>query len=111
MLDRLTLRLLLAQGLDVITVLAFYLLIGAGTHEERNPLILALMALGGLHAVALFKMGVALIVSWRYHHPTRVLSPTFIRVRTIAISVATASGIAGAGFNLGSIIHSLGGSL
>jgi hypothetical protein len=63
------------------------------------------------HAVAMFKMGVALIVSWGYHHPTRVLSPTFIRVRTIAISVATASGIAGAGFNLGSIIHSLGGSL
>ena len=46
-LDRLTLRLFLAQGADVATFLCFYLLVGPAVHAERNPLILGLMALGG----------------------------------------------------------------
>ena len=46
-LDRLTLRLFLAQGADVATFLGFYLLVGPSVHAARNPLILGLMALGG----------------------------------------------------------------
>src|SRR6476620_12215412 len=103
-LDRLTLRLFLAQGADVVTFLCFYLLVGPSVHAERNPLILGLMALGGLAAVGIFKMAVTLIVIYRYGRTTHVMHRWFVPVRTIAISAATASGIVGAGFNLGAII-------
>lgn len=103
-LDRLTLRLFLAQGADVATFLGFYLLVGPSVHAERNPLILALMALGGLAAVGVFKMVVTLIVIYRYRRTTPVTHGWFVPVRTIAISAATASGIVGAGFNLSAII-------
>ena len=103
-LDRLTLRLFLAQGADVATFLGFYLLVGPSVHAERNPLILGLMALGGLAAVGIFKMAVTFIVIYRYGRTTHVTHRWFVPVRTIAISAATASGIVGAGFNLGAII-------
>jgi hypothetical protein len=103
-LDRLTLRLFLAQGADVATFLCFYLLVGPSVHAERNPLILGLMALGGLAAVGVFKMAVTLIVIYRYGHAAPVKHQWFVPLRTIAISAATASGIVGAGFNLSAII-------
>ena len=103
-LDRLTLRLFLAQGADVATFLCFYLLVGPSVHAERNPLILGLMALGGLAAVGVFKMAVTLVVIYRYGRGTPVRHAWFLPVRTIAISAATASGIVGAGFNLSAII-------
>ena len=104
-LDRLTLRLFLAQGADVATFLGFYLLVGPSVHAEKNPLILALMALGGLAAVGVFKMLVTLIVIYRYRRATTTIHHRwFVPVRTVAISAATASGIVGAGFNLGAII-------
>ncbi len=103
-LDRLTLRLFLAQGADVATFLCFYLLVGPSVHAERNPLILALMALGGLAAVGLFKLVITLIVIYRYHRASPFHHRWFLPLRTIAISAATASGIVGAGFNLGAII-------
>jgi hypothetical protein len=104
-LDRLTLRLFLAQSADVATFLGFYLLVGPSVHAERNPLILGLMALGGLAAVGLFKMLITLIVIYRYRRTTATIRHRwFVPMRTIAISAATASGIVGAGFNLGAII-------
>jgi len=104
-LDRLTLRLLLAQGADVATFLCFYLLVGPSVHAERNPLILALMALGGLAAVGIFKMAITLVVIYRYRRVTDTIRHRwFLPLRTIAISAATASGIVGAGFNLSAII-------
>ena len=104
-LDRLTLRLFLAQGADVATFLCFYLLVGPAVHAERNPLILGLMALGGLAAVGVFKMLITLIVIYRYRRTTATIRHGwFVPVRTIAISAATASGIVGAGFNVGAII-------
>ena len=71
--DRLTLRLFLAQGADVATFLCFYLLVGPSVHAERNPLILALMALGGLAAVGVFKMAVTLVVIYRYRRATETI--------------------------------------
>ena len=104
-LDRLTLRLFLAQGADVVTFLCFYLLVGPSVHAERNPVILALMALGGLAAVGVFKMAITLIVIYRYRRATVTIHHRwFLPMRTIAISAATASGIVGAGFNLSAII-------
>lgn len=107
-LDRIELRLLLAQAADVATFLAFYLLIGPSTHEERNPLILVMMATGGLAMVGLVKMGVTLIVIYRRRKPFAPKHRWYIPLQTIAMSAATASGIAGAGFNLGSLIHAAG---
>ena len=93
------------QGADVATFLCFYLLVGPSVHAERNPLILGLMALGGLAAVGVFKMAVTLIVIYRYGQRRRSIRTSwFVPVRTIAISAATASGIVGAGFNLSAII-------
>jgi hypothetical protein len=105
LLDRLTLRLFLAQGADVATFLCFYLLVGPSVHAERNPVILALMALGGLAAVGIFKMAITLVVIYRYRRATDTIRHRwFVPMRTIAISAATASGIVGAGFNLSAII-------
>ncbi len=105
-LDRLTLRLLLGQAADAITFGWFYVFVGASVQAERNPIIIGLMALGGLAAVGVFKMGITLVVIYRYGrasvHPIR--HRWFVPLRTIAISAATASGIVGAGFNLGAIV-------
>jgi len=105
-LDRLTLRLLLGQAADAITFVWFYVFVGSSVHAERNPVILGLMALGGLAAVGVFKMGVTLLVIYRYHRAgaNPVRHRWFVPLRTIAISAATASGIVGAGFNLGAIV-------
>lgn len=108
MLDRLTLRLLLAQSADVLTFLAFYLIVGPSIHEERNPLILALMALGGIHLVGIVKLGITLIVIRRYNRPVVITRSWYLPLRTAAISAATASGIVGAAFNLASLINAGG---
>ncbi len=106
MIGRLELRLLLAQGADVATFLAFYLAIGPSIHEERNPLILLLMAMGGLAAVAAFKLGVTLLVVWRSRRAVEIRRRWYGPLRTVLTSAATASGVAGAGFNLAAILHS-----
>lgn len=107
-LDKIELRLLLAQGADVLTFLAFYLLIGPSIHEERNPLILILMAMGGLAMVGIVKMAITFIVIYRRHRPFLVKHKWYVPLQVVAMSAATASGIAGAGFNLAAIINSIG---
>ena len=107
-LDRIELRLLLAQLADVATFLAFYLLIGAGTHEERNPLILLLMAMGGLAAVGIVKMLITLVVIYRRHRRPVITKRWYVPAQTVAMSAATASGIVGASFNLASMLHAWG---
>jgi len=98
---RLARRLVFAQAIDVTTFAAFYLLIPVSVHSERNPLIAAMFALGGFALVGIVKMGFVSIVAYRAagFAPSRAL--------IIAISMATASGIAGAGFNLASLIDSM----
>jgi hypothetical protein len=99
-------RLAFAQSLDAVTFLVFYLFIGAGTYSEQNPIILAMMAVGGVWLVAAAKMGTALMVALRYdrvHPRARWWRPTTV----IFLSVAAASGIVGAGFNVASILASV----
>ena len=102
-LDRLTLRLFLGQAADAITFVWFYVFVGASVHAERNPLILGLMALGGLAAVGLFKMGVTLIVIYRYRRAGArpIRHRWFVPLRTITISAATASGSSAPGSTSG----------
>jgi hypothetical protein len=104
--DRLAFRLLLAQVADVATFLAFYAWVGPSVHQERNPILIVLMAMGGLAAVAAFKLGITALVIVRGRRAGAIRRRWYVPLRTIAISAATASGIVGAGFNLASIVSS-----
>jgi hypothetical protein len=108
--SRVSRRLVFAQGLDALTFIAFYALVHVSVHAERNPLIVALMALGGVQAVGLFKVGIAMLVARRHdRRPAIALSRRYVAIRTVLISAGTASGIVGAAFNLASIANSLWG--
>src|SRR5262245_58372429 len=96
-------RLLLAQGADALTFLAYYTLIGSSIHQERNPILILFMAIGGVAAVVIVKITVTALVIYHRHR---------IKIRrrwlqTVGLSVATASGIVGAGFNFAAIVHTL----
>lgn len=107
MIDRLSLRLLLAQGADVATFLVFYVAIGPGIHQECNPILVALMAIGGIAAVAIFKLGITVMVVARRRRAAAVQRLWFRRLQVIAISAATASGVVGSGFNIAAIVSSI----
>lgn len=118
---RLAVRLLLAQGADVTTFLAFYIFIGAGVHEEKGGAAVVIMSILGIWGVAAVKLGDAAWIAWRFVHPPKLSRYARVRrfnelirvhrwwqtVGVILISAGAASGIAGAGFNLASIIHTL----
>jgi hypothetical protein len=98
--NRLAKRLVFAQALDVATFCLFFIMVSHSIHTERNPLINAMFALGGWALVGIVKLGYVCIVA---HRSTRFQPSTRL---IIVISIATASGIAGAGFNLASLISS-----
>lgn len=100
---RLARRLVFAQSIDALTFAAFMVIVGPGSvHVERNPLIALIYGLGGFAAVGLVKIAVAAWVGFRSTRPLR--HPQLV---TVLLSVATASGIAGAGMNLASLVDSL----
>ena len=98
---RLAHRLMFAQAIDVATFCAFFLLVHTSVHVERNPLIAVPMAFGGFAFAGFLKMAYVTVVA---HRATRFPES---RKLVVAISVATASGIVGAGFNLASLWDSL----
>lgn len=103
--SRPVLRLLIAQAADALTFALFMLTVsGASQHAERNPLVAGVMALGGVQAVVIVKVGVAAVVGWRADHSPAV-SSHYRNCRTVALSVAAASGIVGAGFNLAAVVR------
>ncbi len=96
-------RLVFAQIMDAATFAAFFILVPISVHVERNPVIGTLYAMGGFALVACVKVLVTLIVGYRtIHQPLK-----HPRLVTILMSAATASGITGAAFNIGSLIKSL----
>jgi hypothetical protein len=105
-------RLVFAQAMDALTFVAFYVVVGPSVHAERNPLILGLMALGGIQLVALVKIGLAALVAGRMQRPAR---PSRYRLARVAypglslllVSLAVAGGIVGAGFNTAALVDSL----
>ena len=104
-------RLVFAQGMDALTFVAFYLLVGPAVHAERNPVVLVLMALGGIQLVALVKVGLAALIARRMQRPSRPSPHRLVRVaypaaRTVLVSLAVASGIVGAGFNTAALVES-----
>ena len=98
-------RLILAEAADALTLAYFYLVTGPGVHAERNPLVLGLMALGGVQLVVLAKIGVAAWIGYHHDHNHKPLASWYVRLRTVAMSVATASAVVGAGFNVAAIIR------
>lgn len=110
-------RLIFAQTMDALTFAFFFLFVyNGGPITEKNPIIATLLALGGVQLVMLVKIGVASYIGWRSEHPPTayrwwskpITSKKYIWVETVMLSVATASGIVGAGFNLGAILYEKG---
>jgi hypothetical protein len=105
-------RLIFAQAMDALTFVAFYVVVGPSLHAERNPLILGLMALGGIQLVALVKVGLAALVARRMRLPARPSRFRLVRVAypalsLLLVSLAVASGVVGAGFNTAALVDSL----
>jgi hypothetical protein len=105
-------RLLFAQGMDALTFAAFYLVVGPTIDAERNPVVLVLMALGGIQLVALVKIGLAALIARRIQRPARPSRYRAVRAAypiasLVLVSLAVASGIVGAGFNTAAILESL----
>ena len=98
-------RLVIAQSLDWLTFSAFVVLVPVSVHAERNPLIAGAYALGGVAAVGLLKVGLALVAARR--RPSRPVAGWYMPLRTVLLSCAAASGIVGAGFNSASLIDAL----
>jgi hypothetical protein len=94
-------RLVAAQTADALTFAAFYLFIGAGMMSEQNPLVLAIMAVGGIAGVVAVKVGLAATVVWLYERNRRR------RLLLALMTVATLSGVIGAGTNIASILVSI----
>ena len=100
-------RLVFAQVVDVASYAFFMVAIGVSIHAERNPIILALSAVGGIYAVLFAKIGVPVLVTIRNRN--KVLKPRLHNFVVIIMATATASGIVGAGFNIASIINTMTG--
>lgn len=94
-------RLLVAQTADAVTFAWFYLLIGAGLVSEQNPIVLAIMGLGGIAGVIAVKVGLAATAAFLYERNRRR------RILLALMTVATVSGVIGAGTNLASILVSI----
>lgn len=109
--------LVLAQGADALTFALFYALGGPAltSQAERNPLVLAMLALGGYQLVALVKIGLAAWVGRRRRvpRPSRFAAVRLLHERhpqlqpralRFAMGAATLSGAVGAGFNLAALV-------
>ncbi len=95
--------LVLAEALDAATMAAFYWIVGPSEQlAERNPLVLAIMAVGGVQLVGLAKVGLAVVAERRWPRITHTLA-----LRS-ALVLAVLSGIVGAGANIASLLWSLG---
>jgi hypothetical protein len=90
--------LVLAQALDAASLAVFYGLVHPTALAEQNPLVLALMAAGGIQLVILAKVGAALFAAWRSRHLAAV------RVARFVMAAAVVSGSIGAGFNVAAIV-------
>ena len=95
--------LLLAQGLDAASLAVFYGIAHPAALGEQNPLVLALMAAGGVQLVILVKVGASLLAAWRSRHMAG------LRIARLAMAAAVVSGSIGAGFNLAAIVVARGG--
>ena len=106
---RLRIRVWIAQGMDLCTFAAFFVLVGGSVHAERNPIIAAAYAFAGLAGVGLLKLGLVTaamrhrppaerIPGWRGAISRPITHRSYWPAYTILLSIAAASGIV-AGIN------------
>jgi len=102
-------RLTVALVADGASFAAFALLVGFdGRHIERNPLIAATWALGGVAAVVALKLGVALVYEYRAaRFPTLDVGRAWLAGFALASSLALAGTVVGAGMNVASLVDAL----
>lgn len=102
-------RLTVALIADGVTFAAFALLVGMdGSHVERNPLIAATYAAGGIAAVLALKLGVALAYEYRASRfPTVSVGRPWLAGFALVSSLALAGTMVGAGFNVASLVDVL----
>ena len=87
----------MAQAIDAASLAVFYALAHPVGLGEQNPIILALLTLGGIQLVIIAKVGAALVTAWRSHRMGR------LRIARLAMAAAVLSGAIGAGFNVAAI--------
>lgn len=112
-------RVWIAQIADVLTFAGFMILVGnASVHVERNPVIAVTYAFAGLAGIGLLKMGLVSVAlrhcppavrpdGWRGAVSRPITHAWYWPLYTVILSAAAASGVAGAGFNVASLLDSL----
>lgn len=102
--------LVLGQTLDALTFTIFYRVAPPFTPvAERNPVILAAMAVGGVAAVMVLKLGITWITYFAGTRPRPPLSRRVAVLRHVMLTIAATSGFVGAAFNTEAIRRVLGG--
>ena len=106
-------RLVAAQVADGLTFAAYWWLFPARvSYAEQNPLVLGMFALGGVGLVIAVKVGIGAFMAVLYERVRK--RPRISRRNhwnmaaiTVLMSIGAAVGIAGAGFNLASILFNI----
>ena len=101
-------RLTVALLADALSFAAFALLVGmAGLHTERNPVVGAVFASGGVMGVVALKLAAAWLYEWRSRTTAaRPVSRPYAAGFALLSSLAIAGTITGAGFNVASLLSS-----
>ena len=99
-------RTVFALAADAATFAVFALAVGmGGAHVERNPLVAAAYGFAGVGGVVALKAAAALLLEWRARRfPDRPVRRSWLVPYALASSLAIASTIVGAGFNVASTL-------
>lgn len=101
-------RLTVALAADAAGFAAFMLLIGpSGLHTERNPVIGAVMASGGVMGVVALKLAAAWLLEARARASRAEVSRWYAGGFALLSSLAIAGTVVGASMNVASLIDSL----
>jgi hypothetical protein len=101
-------RLTIALACDGLSFAAFAWLVGmAGLHTERNPLIAAVMASGGVMGVVALNLAAAWLLEWRARSSRAEVGRSYAAGFALLSSLALAGTIVGSGMNVASLVDSL----
>ena len=100
-------RLTVALLADAATFSAFVLLVHGSVHAERNPLIAAVYASGGVMGVVALKLAAAWLLEARARASRAEVGRWYAGGFALLSSLAIAGTVTGAAFNLASLIDSL----
>lgn len=105
-------RLTVALIADAATFAAFAWLVGMnGAHVERNPLVGAVYAGGGVMGVVALKLAAAWLLEWRARSSRAEVGRWYAGGFALLSSLAIAGTVVGAGFNVASLLDSIRGAV